>query len=387
MIHSPAEVGLLALIGSVDVREIRREIGVERALFNRSQIALSSMAASIVFYAVAGNVTSWPQALLGALLAVGADAVINLVLVSLAAAIVKGRLFPNALDYLFREMLLSAPAEYVLSYVGLGLLALLFASAYAYIGLWGLASTLVPVLLVRQAFVHKERTVEAQAEVAEINRRLRDVDGRVEEERRTDRERIAADLHDELLPALFKVHLMGQVLRQDVDVGRLLDLDEDLPQLLEATNYAAARMRALITALRRNTSEPGAVTPTLALLVQDLRSETSATLDLSAQDVGASPLVQLLIFQIAREALRNAIRHAEATKIQICLTRNGLHAELRITDDGKGFCVEEVDSADHFGLALMADRAKMGGGKIEIVSSRGSGTTVVARLPLDAPLP
>src|SRR4029453_13831160 len=144
-------------------------------------------------YAVAGNVTSWPQALLGALLAVGADAVINLVLVSLAAAIVKGRLFPNALDYLFREMLLSAPAEYVLSYVGLGLLALLFASAYAYIGLWGLASTLVPVLLVRQAFVHKERTVEAQAEVAEINRRLRDVDGRVEEERRTDRERIAGD--------------------------------------------------------------------------------------------------------------------------------------------------------------------------------------------------
>jgi len=387
MVHSPAEVGLLALVGSVDIREIRREIGIERALFNRSQVALSSMAASVVFHGAAGSVATWPQALLGALLAVTTDAVINLVLVSLAAAIAKGRLFPNAPHYLFREMLLSSPGEYVLSYVGLGLLALLFASAYAHIGLWGLASTLVPVLLVRQAFVNRERTVEAEAEVAEAHRKLQEVDGRVEEERRTERERIAADLHDEVLPALFKVHLMGQVLKQDVGVGRLLDLDEDLPQLLEATEYAAARMRALISTLRRNTSQVGAVTPTLALLVQDLKKETPAALVLSVEDVGASPLVQLLIFQIAREALRNAIRHAEASNIHISLARNGLYAELRVTDDGKGFCIDAVDPGNHFGLALMADRAKIGGGKLEIVSSDNAGTTVLVHLPLDAPLP
>jgi hypothetical protein len=40
---------------------------------------------------------------------------------------------------------------------------------------------------------------------------------------------VAGDLHDDVLPALFKVHLMGEVLKQDLASGRLLDLDDDLP--------------------------------------------------------------------------------------------------------------------------------------------------------------
>ena len=46
---------------------------------------------------------------------------------------------------------------------------------------------------------------------------------------------VAGELHDEVLPPLFKVHLMGQVLRQDLDSGQLLNLDCDLPELLSAT--------------------------------------------------------------------------------------------------------------------------------------------------------
>ena len=61
---------------------------------------------------------------------------------------------------------------------------------------------------------------------------------------------MAAGLHDEVLPPLFKVHLMGQVLRQDLASGRLLALEEDLPALLGATENASDNMRELIRSLR-----------------------------------------------------------------------------------------------------------------------------------------
>ena len=51
---------------------------------------------------------------------------------------------------------------------------------------------------------------------------------------------LAGELHDEVLPALFKVHLMGQVLKQDLASGQLLQLEEDLPGLLDATLVAQA---------------------------------------------------------------------------------------------------------------------------------------------------
>ncbi len=386
MVFGPAEVGLLAFLGSVDVREMRREIGIARALFNRSQIALSAIAAAAVFHAVGASVDVWPAAIFAAILAATADATINMVLVSMGPALVDDRRLPDAFHYLFQEMLFSAPVESALNYLGLALLGLLFAAAYTYVGVWGLVSSLVPVVLVRQSFVHRKRSVVAEAEAAEATRLLGKVDDRVEQERRLERSRIAADLHDEVLPALFKVHLMGQVIKQDVDIGRLLDLDDDLPQLLEATDHAAARMRALISTLRRTSTQPGGVTPTLRLLVDDLRRDSGAKIELAVADVGASPLTQLLLFQIAREAIRNAIRHAEASSIRVGLTRDGLHAVLTVEDDGRGFSLDTVDMTDHFGLGLMRDRARMAGGQLDVRSFEGKGTTIRVRVPLDAPV-
>ena len=63
-------------------------------------------------------------------------------------------------------------------------------------------------------------------------------------ERRDERQVLAGELHDEVLP-LFKVHLMGQVLRQDLDSGRQI-----LPELLTATEMAQSAIRDVVRGLR-----------------------------------------------------------------------------------------------------------------------------------------
>src|SRR5438874_12971796 len=63
MTYTPVEAGLVAVLGSVDWREFRREVGLERALFNRGQVALSVMAASFVFHVLGATISSWPLAI------------------------------------------------------------------------------------------------------------------------------------------------------------------------------------------------------------------------------------------------------------------------------------------------------------------------------------
>ena len=122
---------------------------------------------------------------------------------------------------------------------------------------------------------------------------------------------LAGELHDEVLPPLFKVHLMGQVLKQDLSSGRLLDLDEDLPQLIEATEAAQSAIRDLLGDLRRSPLGAGGLVPTLRLLADQLEGMGSPRILLDVSPVDASEHSQLLTYQVAREALSNAAKHSQ----------------------------------------------------------------------------
>jgi signal transduction histidine kinase len=289
---------------------------------------------------------------------------------------------------MFHDMLLERPLEAALSHAGLAFLALLFASAFGYVGMWGLVATLVPVGLVRQAFAHRQELSRAEMDALETRRMLASVSQRVADEVLEERTRLASDLHDEVLPALFRVHLMGQVLRLDLGSGRLLELEEDLPRLLEAADDAASQIRMVITSLRRTSAKPGGVTPTLELLAKDLSREATANIEVEAEDVGCSPLTQLLIYQVAREALRNAVEHSAASKIRVQLLRDERHALLVVQDDGRGFDPRSDVKEGHFGVQMMRERVRMAGGTISIESSEeGTGTRVSARFPPEVPTP
>jgi signal transduction histidine kinase len=246
-----------------------------------------------------------------------------------------------------------------------------------------LVAFLIPLGLARQVFLQGRNLEEAGAKIESKDRALVAVAGQTLSERREERMAVAGELHDEVLPPLFKVHLMGQVLRQDLNSGRLLDLDEDIPELIKATEAAQDAIRCVVRDLRRSSLGPGGLNSTIEILARELETSGSPNFVLELEDVGGSSVVQLLAYQVAREAMNNSARHSQATEVLVSLKRSDDLIRLVVDDDGTGFLASAVDRESHFGLQLIRERVESAGGTLYVDSELGRGTRVIAQLPPD----
>ena len=268
-------------------------------------------------------------------------------------------------------------------YACFGLVAILMATTYATAGTAGLIAFAVPLLLARQMFLHWKRLGEANDAIERKDRALSIVASRVADERRDERLALAAGIHDEVLPPLYKVHLMGQVVKHDFASGRLLDLEADVPDLLQAVDSADTALRDLVHDLRNSRIGPGGLLETLKLAVRDAESQTNARVDLQAEPIRGSALTHLLVYQLVKEALANAIKHSRARVIKVVLREDDQAIRLSVDDDGCGFDLRSVDQATHFGLQIMRERTEIAGGEMAVDSRPGEGTHVIVRLPID----
>ena len=90
------------------------------------------------------------------------------------------------------------------------------------------------------------------------------------------------------------------------------------------------------------------------------------------------PRAESLIFRVAQEAVTNAVRHAEANRIELSLRRTGDRVALRVRDDGRGFDPDASEAG--VGIGGMRDRLALLGGELALSSAPGRGTTVEASL-------
>jgi signal transduction histidine kinase len=119
----------------------------------------------------------------------------------------------------------------------------------------------------------------------------------------------------------------------------------------------------------------------LSTLVEAARARTSSTVSLSSMPVSGLPKdVTVTLYRIAREALNNAIIHAEATEIQVSLLADPGEVEIHIQDNGCGFDASDLP-VDHFGIRIMGERAKGIGGDVQIHSEPGHGTDIAITWP------
>jgi len=379
MVYAPTIAGTLAFLGSMDPREFRREVRLGRALHNRAQVALSVTAASGVFHASGGDLTEWPGVALAGLAALAADFVINVLMVTLPMRLMTAL----PVGQILRQIHGDAPAWHGLGYACLGFMALPLATLFRFVGAWGLVAFLAPIVLARQMFSNARGLAAAVRTIGEKDRSLREVSRTVARERHDERLTVAADLHDEVLQPLYKVHLMGQVLRRDLESGRLLQLDDDLPELLHAAEVAQDAIRGIVRDLKRSSLGVGGLTGSLTLLIRELQAQSEAEISLGSEEVNASAFAQLVVYQVAREALQNAVRHSGAGRITVQVARQGGDLVLVVTDNGRGFRPEAIDGEDHFGLTLMEHRTRSAGGSIVVDSEPGKGTRVRASVPAD----
>ena len=96
------------------------------------------------------------------------------------------------------------------------------------------------------------------------------------------------------------------------------------------------------------------------------------------------PLVRDEVYHIACETLRNAFRHAQAKRIEVCLRYDPRQFRLRVVDNGKGIDPAVLSAgrrAGHYGLPGIHERAELSGGKLSVWSQRNSGTEIELSIP------
>ncbi len=194
-----------------------------------------------------------------------------------------------------------------------------------------------------------------------------------------DRERIAKELHDGAIQALFAVGLGLQgaaTLARDPELaGRIEGAVEELDRVIrDLRNYIFGLRpgiladRQLDQALHRLVEEFGRRSGIVAIAEVD--PQAAAALAASAGEV----------IQLAREALSNVSRHAQATTCRLSLRQQQAGVVLEVDDDGRGFDPDHVAGGGH-GLGNLRQRAAALGGHAEIASTPGQGTTVRATIP------
>ncbi len=374
----PLAAGIVGFAGYIDLREFRGEIGLERALFNRAQTSLSVMAATWTFALFGVSARLAPGSMLAALVAVAVDSVVNYGMIGGVIAL-HDRVRPSVS---LARLRMGPALSFASTYFCFGLLSLLLAEVSAEVGGWGIALFATPLILARQALSNRQKLVGAERRVSTQSRALRQASAQVVDERRDERLTVAAGLHDDVLPPLFRVHLLGQVLRQEMANGQLLAMEDDLPGLIRATGEASETVQRHIRSLRSSSLGTHGLSGTLRLLVRDLETEAPISFSSDIEELSAAPVIELLAYQVAREALRNVVRHADASSVRVSLVRDADRIQLKVEDDGRGFQPRQVDETAHFGLSLMRERIELAGGALYITSQEGVGTTLIVLLPL-----
>jgi len=195
-----------------------------------------------------------------------------------------------------------------------------------------------------------------------------------------ERERIAHDLHDGTIQALYALGLELDALRGRSDVTS--EARESLALGVSRINDLISDIRTYITMLE---AEAPAAQPELGrdlafVVRQMVPIGTDAVVNITAaalQELSARESEDLLY--IAREALSNAVRHGSASKIAIDLRQSPYVTALTIQDNGVGFDSENVRSG--LGTVTMRTRAERLGGTITVLGIPGMGTTVRVEIP------
>jgi PAS domain S-box-containing protein len=210
---------------------------------------------------------------------------------------------------------------------------------------------------------------------------LRELTSRRETAREEERKRIARELHDELGQQLTALRMGASTLRIRFGPDNP-ELTEHVQKLLELADQTMQVVRDAVSSLR-----PGALDAGISAAVEWLAAEfsrgTQVTYSLSVPDENL-PLAEeraIALFRIVQEALTNVARHARARHVHVKLERVGDDCLLEIRDDGCGFDPVAIRKRS-FGLAGMKERMLMLGGKIDIVSTPGKGTTIKVELPI-----
>lgn len=206
-----------------------------------------------------------------------------------------------------------------------------------------------------------------------------------------ERQHIARELHDETLQNLSL--LCRQLKGIDISNDNLpSSVADDLSRSKDMAEKAVKELRNFTRTLRPPILDDLGLVASIRRLVLDFTERTGikGQFKIIGKEYRLPGDIEVSMFRIAQEALWNIEHHSKALNASIVITFDKDTTVLNISDDGIGFAVplvlESTSSLGKLGLLGMKERAELFGGKLEIQSSPGNGTTVSASFPVPSNL-
>jgi NarL family two-component system sensor histidine kinase YdfH len=249
-------------------------------------------------------------------------------------------------------------------------------------------------LVVLMAYLHQEqraheRTRALLQELDAAHIQLSAYALRVEElTMMTERQRIARDLHDTFVQGVVGLVMQLEVAQTQLQHQRIERAQEILEQVMEAARDTIADARCAIGNLRAASIRPD----DLVEIVQEEINRFTATTEIPCQadlallSATPAPLCEQVL-RVITEGLTNVARHAQAHMVWVRTTHQDEMLTIEVCDDGVGFEPATISTQiGHYGLVGLRERAKLIGGKLEITSGAGTGTTLRICIPDCSPV-
>jgi signal transduction histidine kinase len=199
-----------------------------------------------------------------------------------------------------------------------------------------------------------------------------------------ERRRIASDLHDGVVQGLAGASYTLSAVAEKARVG-------GASALAETASHTAMELRRWVRELRSlvvTITPPALREQGLAASLSDLASTLEARgisvhVEVPAQ-LQVDEATESLIYRVAQEGVRNVVRHAEATRVHLCLRSSGDRLELEVSDDGRGFDPAGARGRGSVGLELLRGLVAEHDGTLTVGAVAGGGTRLMMELPYRA---
>jgi signal transduction histidine kinase/streptogramin lyase len=216
---------------------------------------------------------------------------------------------------------------------------------------------------------------------------------RLIESQETERQRIAAELHDSVGQKLLIIKNSAQLGLRDaasLDADSTAEVSQQLDTVSRTASECLDEIRQIARNLRPYQLDQMGLTKAIRSLASQVEQSSGLKLRVDIDDLDGlfPPSAEINIYRVLQEALSNVLRHAQATEALLRIEGLGREVEVLISDNGRGFAPHSVNHATSpntgFGLTNLRQRVQILGGTLQIQSAPAAGTHLSIRLPIDS---
>ncbi|PAV31008.1 histidine kinase [Virgibacillus profundi] len=240
----------------------------------------------------------------------------------------------------------------------------------------GLASKIIVILTyLHDDFRQVNKMIESAKEKQEFGLKIIEAQ---EEERR----RISREIHDGPAQMLANILLRSELVDRSFRSNNVEQALEEIKSVRKMVRSSLYEVRRIIYDLRPMALDDLGLIPTIKKYVANIAEYNKTEIEFSSigEEKRLNQKYEIAFFRLVQESLQNAIKHAEASLIQVKLDIRKDNLTMVIKDNGKGFD-PGMKRDKSFGLIGMRERVEMIEGKLEINSKKGKGTSILIHVP------